>query len=839
MCLLVLLFSLLPSYAQTVTISGKITDKQTEEAIPFANVYIKSTGIGITTDELGTFKIGLPQGADSITASSLGYKPLTRKLNGNAQVVDFALEREDYNLGEVIITPGINPAITMMKKVVANKPAYNKNRLDSYGYEVYNKVEIDFDEITEKFENRKLFKPFKFIFNNIDSTSEEKPFLPLFLSESVSDFYYRKTPVDRREIIKASKVSGVNNVSISQFLGNLYLELDLNEDWIYLLQREFVSPVSQIGLATAYRYYIVDSGYLDNKWCYKIQFMPKRKGELTFEGDMWIADTAFALKQISMKMSKGADVNFVRRVSIYSEFEQLQDSVWMLKKEKLVVNAIKPKEGPGLIGRKTSSYKNFVINAEKNTVDSLFKKEKSDIVVTDSANNRGEEYWHTIRHDTLTQNEQNIYHLIDTIKNLPVVKSYITLVQTIYTGYVDVGPLSIGNLFSFISNNQVEGWRFKFGLATSNKFSRCVMLGGYAAYGLKDKKIKYGGELLWLIKKTPRESIAASYRSDLSTISNYNTFNGNTGLLTNFGIRRVEEGMYIPIKIVSIKELKASYYKEFEMGYSFKVGFVNRQLNPLGDFLFKYHTQNGDARPNRTVSSVTTSEFVIQHRMAWQEKFISGEFNRVSLGSCYPILTLQYALGAKKVMKGDFTYHRLLFNVSDEQALGPLGKLWWNIEVGKTWGTLPFLLLSMPDVNESYVYNWNGFNTIRDYQFVADRYVKLILDHHLGGLLFNRIPGVRKLKLREVWSYRLWWGDLSSANRNANAYNMKGNNAGTVQLQTANKMPLMEISVGIENILHIIRVDVFWKLTHKDNRGNAFSFKYGNFGVRVGLQLQF
>jgi hypothetical protein len=841
--LLGVLFSLLTAHAQKVIIKGAIIDKQTQEAIPFANVFIKGTGMGLTTDENGHYKMEITLPGDSIGSSSIGYKTLIKKLPAinKEATIDFQLERSDYTFDDVVILPGENPAVVMMRKVVANKPHYNKNNLESYGYEVYNKLEIDFDEITDKFENRKLFKPFKFIFNNIDSTSEEKPYLPLFLSESVSDFYYRKNPVDRREIIKASKVSGVNNISISQFLGNLYLELDLNEDWIYLLQREFVSPISQIGLNTAYRYYIVDSGYLDNIWCYKLQFTPKRKGELTFDGDMWIADTAFAVKQISMKMSKDADVNFVRRVSIYTEFEHVQDSVWMVKKERLVINAIKPKEGPGIIGRKTASYKNFIVNTEKQTVDSLFRKEKSDIAVSDSANLRDEKYWHDIRHDTLTANEQNIYHMIDTIKSLPIVKSYITLVQTIYTGYVDVGPLSIGNLFSFVSNNQTEGWRFKFGLMTSNKFSKYVSIGGYAAYGLKDKKVKYGAELLWLIKKSPREAIAASYRSDLSTISNYNTFNGNTGLLSNFGIRRVEEGGYIPIKIVEVKELKASYYKEIEMGYSFKAGFVNRRLTPLGDFKFRYQMQAKDARPNRYVNSVTTTEFVIQNRLAWQEKFVSGEFNRLSLGSTYPIMVLQYAFSAKKVMHGDFAYHRLLFNISDNQSVGPLGKFWWNIEVGKTWGTLPFVLLSMPDVNESYIYNWNGFNTIKDYQYVADRYVKLIIDHHLGGVLFSRIPGINKLKLREVWSYRMWWGDMTTANRAANAFNMEGNpyNNGTVQLRTADKMPLMEISVGIENILRIIRIDMVWKLTHTDKRGTPFSFRYGNFGVRAALQLQF
>lgn len=829
---------------QTVVITGTVIDKQTEEPISFANVFIQGTSIGLSTDFEGKFSMQVTLPADSIGASSIGYTKGYRRINPNAttQTMTIELERADYNIGEVVIVPGENPALRIVRNAVELKKSHDKKKLDSYGYEAYNKIEIDLDDLTEKFKERKIFKPFKFVFNNIDSFSEEKPFLPFFISETVSDYHWRKTPIDEREIIKASKVSGINNVSISQFLGNVWIEIDLYQDWIYLLQRQFISPVSQLGLASTYRYYLVDSQMIDNYWCYKIQFLPKRKGELTFEGDMWIADSVFALKQISMKMTKDADVNFVRSLSLYNEFVPVADSIWMIKKERLVINMIKPEKGPGLIGRKTASYKNFTLNESKQELDSLFKKEKVDVtMLDDSVTQRDDEYWRLARHDTLSVNEKRVYQMIDTLKNLPIIKSYAKIVQTVYLGYYDIGPVSIGNIFSFVSNNNVEGWRIKYGMSTSNKFSKHIMLAGYIAYGFKDKRIKYGAEMLWLMRKTPRESIAIKYRNDISTTSNYNVFYGNSGLLSNFGVRRVEEGKYIPLKMVGVRELKAEFFKEFNIGTSFNVGFTNRYLKPLGEFKFGYRTDVDDVRPNTIVPDVTVTEFTVGARFAWQEKFVSGEFNRLSLGSDYPIMFIQYGMGVRGLMKGEYNYHRLVFGISDNQPIGPLGKLYWNIETGKTWGTLPFLLLNMPDVNESYIYSWNGFNTIRDYTFVADRYLKMLLDHHLGGVLFNRIPGVRKLKLREVWSMRMWWGSLSQANRIANYDNMdfNPNNNGLVQLKSPSRVPLVELSVGIENILKFIRIDAVWRLTHRDPRGNAFSFKYGNFGVRLGFQLQF
>ncbi len=829
------------AFSQKVVVRGKVSDKQTEEAVPFANVVIKGTTYGVQTDFDGNYQLEIQLPSDSLEASSVGYVKIARKISGaREQIINFQLERAEFNLQEVVILPGENPALRIVRKTIENKPEHNKKNLDSYGYEAYNKIEIDLDDLTDKFKNRKIFQPFKFVFNNIDSVSEKRPFLPFFMTETVSDFFYRKSPVDRREIIKASKVSGVNDLSLTQFLGNMYVEIDVYEDWIYLLQRQFVSPLSAIGM-NSYRYYLVDSQMIDNFWCYKIQFMPKFKGGLTFDGDMWVADSVFALKQISMKMSSDADVNFVKRISLFNDFVPVKDSIWMLKKEKLVIDFIKPKKGPGLIGRKTSSYKDYVVNAPEQVMDSIFVKQKSNVVVLDSANLRDESYWEKSRHDTLSFNEQRVYHMIDTLRHLPIVKTYLNLIQTIYLGYKDIGPIAIGNIFSFISYNDVEGWRFKYGMQTSNKFSKYVMLEAYAAYGLRDKRVKYGGSFLWLLQKNPRQSIGLSYRNDISSTSNYNLFYGNAGLLANFAVRRVEEGKYIPLKLVGVKELKADYYYEFNFGYSFDIGFVNRRLEPLGNFHLAYHTQNEDGRPNTTIKNGQISEFTVTQRFAWQEKFLSGEFNRLSLGSKYPIVFLQYGYGIRGLMNADFAYHRLVFGASDNQKLGPLGKLWWNIEIGRTWGTLPFLYLNMPDADESYVYNWDGMNTIRDYQFVADRYIKIILDHHLGGILFNRIPGIRKLKLREVWSARMWWGDLSPANRAANYGHLKENpyNTGLVKLQTADKMPLIELSVGIENILRVLRVDVFWRVTHKDPRGNAFSFRYGNFGVRAGLQLQF
>lgn len=815
-------------------VTGTVKDLKTEEPIPFANVFVKGTTLGVNTDYDGNFVLESPEKPDSVAASSIGYLTATLQpdFKGGKATLTLELERTDYSLQEIVILPGENPANVLMRKVMDRKKHYDKNMLSSYAYEVYNKVEVDLENLTDKFRQRKIFKPFQFMFSNMDSVSEEKPFLPFFLSESLSDFYYRKTPPDKREIIKATKVSGFKNTSISQFLGVMYGQFDIYNNWINIFDRQFVSPISNLGFGS-YRYYLIDSGTIDGRHAYKVQFIPKRKGELLFEGDMWVIDTVYGVKQISMKKSDGADVNFIRSLSLYQEFELVADSVMMIRKDKVVANFIKPKEGPGLIARKTTQYKDFRVELPATYTDSLFKKQRSEISQLDSADERAEDFWQNGRHEKLSVNESKVYQMIDTLKKVPVFKAYTQLAQTVYGGYIDWGPVSFGNLFTFINNNAIEGWRIKYGMATSTNFSKNLYLNAYIAYGFGDKRMKYGGEFLWLLNKNPRESISASYRNDLSNTANFDRFYGNGGLLSSLGVRRAEAGGYIPQKLIWIREVKAAYHRETKVGYSFTVSFANRYFKPQFDFLF-----NGAGMYRK---DFTTTEFSVTQRFAWQEKFLSGEFERSSLGSEYPIVFIKYTLGRRNLAGSLFNYHRFMAGVSDYQALGPLGKSWWSVEYGRTFGTLPYFLLHIPNGSETYLYNFNGFNTLKEFEVVTQQYIQVMWDHHFGGILFNRIPGIRKLKWRETFSFRMLWGNMSKENALANVYNAADNpmNQTVVKYFTPSRIPFMEASVGIENILKILRIDAFWRLTHLDGRGGPFSFRYGNFGLRAGVQLQF
>ena len=832
-------------FAQTIIVTGRVTDKETNEGIPFANITLKGATHGLSTDFDGYFTLALKKTSDSLVASCIGYqsKALRIRRTTKEQGLNFELERALYSRKQqAAINRGESNALAMVQKVVDLKKSHNRKKLDSYRFEAYTKIQVELEDLTQRFQQRKFFKPFKFIFNNIDSFSEMRPFLPFFLTETVSDFHYQRNHIPAlKEIINASKVSGVNDLNASQFLGHTYTSVDVYNDYIQILSRQFISPASPLGLGS-YTYYLVDSQYISHLKCYKIRFIPKeRRKELLLDGEMWVADSVFAIKQISMRMRTGEDINLVQTMSLYNEFVPVKDSVWFLKKEKITIHFIKPAKGPGLVARKIATYNNFVVNEREGVLDSVFNNKQLDVTVGDSASFRSEQYWIKARHEALTDGEQQVYDMIDTLANMRLIKNYINLIQTLVFGYTDFGPISIGDVRTFVGENNAEGWRVKFGMRTSNALSKNFRLGGYAAYGFGDRKVKYGLDFITFIKKNPRRALTASFRNDLTSTSNFNVYNGLPDLFSTYGLRRREEGRYIPLKLISIRELKLAYSHEFNFGYSISPAFVNRMLHPLPPFNFSYFTDGNSLQPNAVIDKAIISEISVTQRFAWQERFLSSDFWRVSLGSKFPIVSLQYGFGVKRVMGGQFNYQRLNFALNNMQLLGLAGKLRWNVDVGKIFGNLPFLFLQAADASETYVTNYTGFNTIHRYEFIADRYVKVFFDHHLEGLLFDQIPGFKKLHLREVYGMRMWWGDMTAANFKNNYANMLANalDQGLIQLQLADKVPLVEVNAGVENIARFFRIDAVWRVTHLDPRGTRFSFKYGNFGFRFAFQFQF
>ncbi|MCE2845796.1 MAG: DUF5686 and carboxypeptidase regulatory-like domain-containing protein [Sphingobacteriales bacterium] len=433
-CALMLLLPL-SALAQKTRVSGRVIDELTNESLPFTAVVLKGTVAGINTDMDGRYTISYDGVADTIIFSLVGYQTVKMRVKpGQDQTIMVSMKAQKVELQEVVIKAGENPANILLKQVIRNKERNDPSSLPFYRYEVYNKVEFDLTNISEKMKSNRLLKPFAFIWDNIDSSeTNAKPFLPFFISESLSDVVFRNNPADKREVIRASKVSGLENASVTQFLGDMYQRVNIYENFIDLFGKGFISPISDLGLVY-YRYYLLDSAYLGDQWCYKLKFKPRRPQELTFSGEFWVHDSTFAVKKIAMRIAHDANINWVQDMAIVQEFAHVEDSCWMLSKDMLVMDFSARDEGMSFIGRKTASYRGFDILTRPS--DDFFKGSEN-IVLDDKALQRTQEFWVENRHDSLSDRELKIYQMVDTIRSLPAFQTYVNLVTMFFTGYKD------------------------------------------------------------------------------------------------------------------------------------------------------------------------------------------------------------------------------------------------------------------------------------------------------------------------------------------------------------------------------------------------------------------
>lgn len=818
---ILLLIIVCPAFAQIV-ISGKVFDAKTKEPLPFVNVILKGSTAGATSDFDGNYYIKTSQKGDSIVASYIGYKRFSVAIKkGIPQNVNVPMElfEEGVSLNEVVINPGENPAHKYIKAVIAHKEINNKRKLSGYEYEAYNKLEFDLNNIPKNLKDKRAFKPVKFIFDNVDSSnSSEKAFLPLFMIETLSEFYYRDEPKQKKEIIKASKITGFENQSVSQVMGDMYQNVNVYDNDIIVFGKNFKSPVCDNAIFN-YKFYLEDSLYIVGKWCYHIRFKPRRKQELLFSGNLWIADSTFGVKRLEMSIPKDANINFITAANIIQEFT-LEDSVWMLQKDRLVIDfqpdiGISKKEGVGIYGRKTTSYKNIVVNKPK---PNDFFKFGDNIIVEVDATKKTEEFWSIARHDSLTANEQKIYKMIDTIQTLPIYRSWVGVISVLVAGYKTIGNFEIGPYFNLMSYNQLEGPRFRFGGRTSSKFSRWYEISGYTAYGTRDEKWKYSvGFKTFLSKKPYRQLIGINYKSDLEILGQSQNGFSQDNFFASF-FRRT------PLNsLTRVDQTQVWYDHEWFQGFSNKVTFINRKLSPVGGFSYDFERATGDTIQK---DYIRTSEIRFTTRFAFDEKYINGDFTRTSLGTKYPVLQLTYIKSLKQIYEGQYDYHKLVINVNDRIRFGQLlGYTDFSIEGGKIWGNVPYPLMELHGGNQTYIYDYMSYNMMNFYEFASDQYASFWMFHHFEGLFLNKIPLLKRLKWREVVTYKVLFGSVTDINKKELIF--------PTTLNSFNpRIPYQEASVGIENIFKFFRVDAFWRLTYKEQVKSPF-------GIRAGFQMSF
>ncbi|MBL7752992.1 MAG: carboxypeptidase-like regulatory domain-containing protein [Chitinophagaceae bacterium] len=800
---------------------GVVLDFTTGEPISFATVFFQGTAVGKRADLEGRFEFILDAWpSDTLVVQSIGYTKKFLPLIVQESFLQFRveMERSSVQMRDFVVKIDKDPALKLVKKVIARKAGHNMDKADNYSYEVYNKLEMDINKIPPKaFHQSPILKNFSFVKKFIDSSSEDKPFLPLFLTETISDYYYQKKPKKMKEFIKGSRISGYKNQSVSQLLGSMYQNINIYENQIPVFQVNFVSPIAN-DAPFFYKYQLTDTQYIDHKLCYQVIFTPKRPGEHTFQGDFWIHDTDFAVQKINMIVTKDQNINWVNKVTLWQEFHCFEDSLWFLVRDKFYVDFLPPHgdKVAGFLGRKTTTYKNIRVNQPdiEHTIET--KKRQADTELDPDAMNRNETYWNSVRHDTLTKNEKAIYHMIDTIQSLPVYKTYYSIFYLLGTGIKEVGPIEIGPIYNLYSRNVIEGPRFRFNIGTTPKLFKDVYLTAYLAYGTKDQRFKYAGTALYLLKRQPRMYLYAEYRHDIdNTVNQYDNSASIDNVFSSIGRKG-----NVPWKLAFVDKTRFEFMQSFFSGFSYMLYTERKQYTPYaplpsaGVFL--------DAQGNSR-NSIVTNEIGLDLRMAYKEQFVEGNYWRTSLGTQYPIVRLSTGLGIRQFPDGEYSYLRTRLSVSDHVQLSRLGTLYYNVFGGRVFGTLPYPLLEIHPGNEFYYYNARTFNMMYRYEYISDKYVGLITEHAMGSLFFKYIPYVRKMKLRTFWNLKGVYGSLSPENQRLNL------NKG-YDFQTLRAAPYLEAGTGIENIFKVLRVDFVWRILPKTTLNDTPERRFGIFG---------
>lgn len=818
LCLIfLLLFS--KSYAQTNIIQGNVIDKQSEEPIPFASVRLQIRGKGALTDTLGHFAIALYQwpADDTLIISSVGYLPRSipcSKLKDSSSI-DILLEVAPPVVSAVVRVK-YNRSLWFWRKIISKKPVNDRKHYDNFSYEVYNKLELDLNNIDiNQLEDNKLLKHYSFILQYADTSSEKTPYLPVYLTETLSDYYFQDAPRKTREVIKANNTSGIDNESIIKQLGATYQNINVYNNILPVFDKQFISPLHE-NADNFYTFKLADTQYLGGKRLVHLFFTPKRPGENTFTGDCWVHDTTFAIQKITMRPAMDANINFITGLSMIQEYKLVSDSVWFLYKDKFVAD-ISPigKKNIGFKARKTTTYKDVIFNSELVTKILSDNKSNEEIILLKETGTKPDSFWVDNRHEPLNKDEKAVYAILDTLTRDKKFIHTRNTINFLTTGTKDIGKFRIGPWYNWITGNAYEGTRVRFDLTTNRKFSDHLNLSAFVAYGFTDQKPKGMFQIKYLFKREPWTVLNVSLKSDLD---NGQVFYDQLGSDNVFGLLFRKPN--IPFKFQRVEEQKIDFYKEGYNGFAFGLSTSHKQYTAL------LNLPEASLFPTKVGTAFNNFETAIRFRYAYQERKIEDNFLRISGGSLFPIVEAKIAKGWPGMMGSSYAYTKADISISDYLPAAPYGTFYYNLFAGKVWGTVPYQLLDIQPGNEWYYYSKYSFNLMNRFEYLTDRYAGFNVEHNIGSGIFRWFGFTRKLKFRQFWNVKGVVGDLSNQNEQLNY-------VGNYPFTPLNNRLYLEAGTGIDNIFKFFRVDFIWRVLPRPLPDNNVQ----RFGVFMGFRL--
>lgn len=845
--ILLLLLLVMPviGFSQITKVKGVVVDAQTQEPLPFVNVFFQGTNIGTVTNMEGHYSIETKFPTDVLIAEYLGYEDGEIKVKkDDKQVINFALSTEAQVLETVEIkakkqkyNKKNNPAIDLSLKVIENS---YRNSLESepyYSYKKQEKLRLDFNNITKKLLKSPVIRNMKFINNYIDTSEVNgKPYLPFYLKENLSNIYWKRKGKIKKEVKYASRLTdleaNVDAKTITDIMDVMYQDIDIYKGQIKLLSKQFVSPFHSSG-KDFYRYYIMDTTEVNGIPAFQLAFIPAVKGNKGFTGDVYISnDGKYTVLKVDMGIVKDINLNFIRDLRIKQEFEQIGER-YVKTYDQIVVDYAPTRNGVGMFGTRTVVMDDFKFEQPEDM--SVFKKIDK-VIDLKGAMKRSKKYWEENRITNLDEIDKGVDGLANELNNSKSFKGLMYALSALRTGYLTFDKFAIGDITSFYSFNSIDGTNLRFGGETTWNLSPKFEAKGSITRALKAKIWKYQASAKYFF--TESHADFPTHYMKFSVLKN-SEFPGQE--LDDFGVENVlfSFSRGDASRMLLSSTYKAEYFKEFEgYGYGFKL--IHKNRSPWGNMKFNYTDPKTNALAS--VDNLNSSELVLNFKYAPNEQFIQGKTRRTPIYNQYPIFRLDIAQSFKGVLGSDYNYTKMRLDVFKQFPWTLAGQTNVHMQLGYTIGEIPYILQFIPRGNQTYSTIWKSFNMMNFMEFSADKYVSLNIEHFGEGFIFNRIPLFRRLKWREAFVLKGIYGGLKDSvnpNLNPDQIQFPINGDGKVTTYTFGNVPYMEGSVGITNIFKFLRVDMVYRMTYQDHLNVPTLFGVKGLGIRGGLKIGF
>jgi len=831
------------SFGQSLDIRGRVLDAHTKEAISFATVAVVGSSYSTYTDDNGNFNLTIPDPQSKVRVSYVGYT--SQDLAISLQNTSFQIFLQSENvIDEVVIKrPKLkysnkdNPAVALIRQVIAHRDENRMSGQQFVEYEQYEKISLGLSNLSPKFKDRKIFKNYQFLFRKDDSnTADEKYILPAFIEEKVSKVYYRNDPKKTKQYILAEQRAEfdpkfVDNDGLSNYFNKLYEHVDIYDSNITLLTNQFLSPIANAA-PTFYRFYITDTIKTHEHELVELSFFPRNKNDFLFQGKLYITlDGQYAVQSAKMAVNPEINLNFVRELQIELSFDKDNLHKYYLHKSSLGIDFALSGKGKGIRGNRIVYYKDYVNG--KQQPDSVYSGDAVVKLPVEKVEEDSENYWANLRFEPLSQEEQYIYRNIDSLQLMSSFRRIMDIGALLFSGYKQAGPVEIGPVNTFYSYNPVEGLRFRVGGRTTDALSTRFYSEAYGAYGFVDKKWKYFLSGTYSLNnksvyRFPQHYIRASVQRDTKIPGQNLEFIQEDNILLS--LKRGENESYLYNDIYRLE-----YKAEFKNNLSVTAGLSKWKQEPAG--VLRYALPETNGMPTTFLNELRTTEASVGLRWAPHEEYYQGKLYRTPIFNKYPIFTVNYTTGIKGFLEGQYNYHNFSGSVFKRVYLSQLGYADVNVDGSYVLGkNIPFPLLTIHRANQTYAYQLQSYNLMNFLEFVSDHHAALNVQYYMNGFILNKIPLLKELKLREVFSFKGIYGGLREENNptyNDKVFAWQTNSDGDVSSFTFGSQPYMEASVGLSNIFKILRVDVVKRLNYLDHPSVS------EWGVRARIKFDF